>query len=239
MPKERPVPSNMTRVSPYPLRSSRTQREIQPESPIQTQGPGEWEDIKCVICMEPPHNAVLLKCSSFSKGCCTYMCDTSGRHSNCFKQYCRKNRSRSTKAIRCPNCRGEVKETIKVSAARRYLNAKPRCCAFDGCTFSGTYTQIEKHLKADHPRYSRPLVDPVRERAWDEMQRAAEYTEIMTAAGLPHNTPVHLQLPRHPVIQISVNGVVRNYFFAALTHMPTRVDTQAMGIVPSWTPSLK
>uniref|UniRef100_M4F296 Uncharacterized protein n=2 Tax=Brassica TaxID=3705 RepID=M4F296_BRACM len=68
------------------------------------------------------------------------------------------------------------------------------------------------------------------------MQRAAEYTEIMTAAGLPHNTPEHLmhhQLPRHPVIQISVNGVVRNYFFAALPRIPTR----AMAIVPSWTPS--
>ncbi|KAG2325970.1 hypothetical protein Bca4012_040562 [Brassica carinata] len=236
MPKERPVPSNMTRVSPYPLRSSRTQRENQAESPIQNQGPGEWEDIKCVICMEPPHNAVLLKCSSFSKGCRTYMCDTSGRHSNCFKQYWRKNRNRFTKAIRCPNCRGEVKETIKVSAARRYFNAKPRSCAFEGCTFSGTYTQIEKHLKGDHPRFTRPLVDPVRQRAWDEMQRAAEYTEIMTAAGLP---PVDLMhLPPQSVIQISVNGVVRNYFFAALPpHMPTRVDIQAMTIVPSWTPS--
>ncbi|KAF8103366.1 hypothetical protein N665_0188s0303 [Sinapis alba] len=233
----------MTRVSPYPLRSSRTQREIQPESFIHTQGPDEWEDVKCVICMEPPHNAVLLKCSSFSKGCRTYMCDTSGRHSNCFKQYRRKNRNRFTKALSCPNCRGEVKETIKVLAARRYFNAKPRSCAFDGCTFSGTYTQIEKHLKADHPRFTKPLVDPVRQREWDEMQRAAEYTEIMTAAGLPDNTPVdlmhHHQLPPppRPVIQIRVNGVVWNYFLAASPHMPRRVDIQAMTIVPSWTPS--
>lgn len=231
MPKERPTASNMTRVSPYPLHSSRTQREIQAESPIQNQGPGEWEEIKCVICMEPPHNAVLLKCSSFSKGCRTYMCDTSGRHSNCFKQYRRKNRNRFTKAIRCPNCRGEVKETMKESGARRYLNAKPRSCAFEGCTFWGSYSQIEKHLKADHPRFSRrPLVDAVRQRAWDEMQRGGEYTEIMTAAGLPP--------PPHRLIQISVNGVVRNYLFTAPSpHMPTRVDIQAVAIFPSWTPS--
>ncbi|CAH8337063.1 unnamed protein product [Eruca vesicaria subsp. sativa] len=245
MPKERTVPSKRTRVSPYPLRSSRTQREIKLESAIQTQGPCQWEDIRCVICLEPPHNAVLLKCSSFSNGCHTYMCDTSRRHSNCFKQYRRKNRNRFTKAISCTNCRGEVNETIKVSAARRYFNAKPRACAFDGCTFSGTYTQLEKHLKAYHPRFTKPLVDPERQRAWEEMQRADEYTEIMTAAGLTlahHNIPPvdhmhHHQFPPHSVIQLSVNEVVRNYFFAASPLMPTRVDIQAMAIVSSWTPS--
>nr|VDC91792.1 unnamed protein product [Brassica rapa] len=42
MPK---VPSNRTRVSPYPLRSTRTQKE-----PIEAQGPSQWEDVLCVIC---------------------------------------------------------------------------------------------------------------------------------------------------------------------------------------------
>lgn len=47
----------------------------------------EWEDATCPICMEHPHNAVLLICSSHDKGCRPYMCDTSYRHSNCLDQY--------------------------------------------------------------------------------------------------------------------------------------------------------
>ncbi|CAA3025429.1 Hypothetical predicted protein [Olea europaea subsp. europaea] len=47
----------------------------------------EWEEARCPICMEHPHNAVLLLCSSHDKGCRPYMCDTSSRHSNCFGQF--------------------------------------------------------------------------------------------------------------------------------------------------------
>ncbi|KAJ7535154.1 hypothetical protein O6H91_12G021100 [Diphasiastrum complanatum] len=47
----------------------------------------EWEDATCPICMEHPHNAVLLLCTSHDKGCRPYMCDTSYRHSNCLDQY--------------------------------------------------------------------------------------------------------------------------------------------------------
>nr|GEV65037.1 hypothetical protein [Tanacetum cinerariifolium] len=36
----------------------------------------EWEEARCPICMEHPHNDVLLRCSSFEKGCHPYMCDT-------------------------------------------------------------------------------------------------------------------------------------------------------------------
>lgn len=49
----------------------------------------DWEDVTCPICMETPHNAVLLKCSSYDKGCRPYMCDTSHRHSNCLDQFCK------------------------------------------------------------------------------------------------------------------------------------------------------
>ncbi|PIA36175.1 hypothetical protein AQUCO_03400234v1 [Aquilegia coerulea] len=52
----------------------------------------EWDDALCPICMDHPHNAVLLLCSSFDKGCRPYICDSSYRHSNCldrFKKYFR------------------------------------------------------------------------------------------------------------------------------------------------------
>uniref|UniRef100_A0A0D6R719 Uncharacterized protein n=1 Tax=Araucaria cunninghamii TaxID=56994 RepID=A0A0D6R719_ARACU len=64
----------------------------------------EWDDAMCPICMEHPHNAVLLLCSSYDKGCCPYMCDTSYRHSNCFDQY-RKPRS---------NCQNNSSQSLEV-----------------------------------------------------------------------------------------------------------------------------
>lgn len=64
----------------------------------------EWDNAVCLICLEQPHNAVLLLCSSYDKGCRPYMCDTSSRHSNCLDQY-RKPRA---------NCRNMSSEGIEV-----------------------------------------------------------------------------------------------------------------------------
>ncbi|KAL6499567.1 hypothetical protein OROGR_027477 [Orobanche gracilis] len=47
----------------------------------------EWDEASCPICMDHPHNAVLLICSSHDKGCRSYICDTSYRHSNCFDRF--------------------------------------------------------------------------------------------------------------------------------------------------------
>ncbi|KAL0913613.1 hypothetical protein M5K25_017086 [Dendrobium thyrsiflorum] len=47
----------------------------------------EWDEVSCPICMDHPHNAVLLFCSSHEKGCRSYICDTSYRHSNCLDQF--------------------------------------------------------------------------------------------------------------------------------------------------------
>ncbi|KAL2556975.1 hypothetical protein Fot_01714 [Forsythia ovata] len=47
----------------------------------------EWDEVSCPICMDHPHNAVLLICSSHEKGCRSYVCDTSYRHSNCLDRF--------------------------------------------------------------------------------------------------------------------------------------------------------
>ncbi|KAG7572307.1 hypothetical protein ISN44_As09g006750 [Arabidopsis suecica] len=217
MPKENRImceSSNKVRVSPYPLRSSRTDKQKSSESPIET----SWEDVRCVICMEPPHNAVLLTCSSSSSGCHPYMCDTSVRHSNCFKQFRKKNRTKrlSTKTLQCPLCRGEIFETTKVtSTARRFMNAKPRSCSVEDCKFSGTYAQLNTHLKTEHRGIVPPKVDPQRQQRWEMMERDAEYVELMTAAEIPHATEVvHQQLPNdhhNPhVFRVTVNGTIWN-----------------------------
>ncbi|KAD3338404.1 hypothetical protein E3N88_33925 [Mikania micrantha] len=47
----------------------------------------EWDEISCPICMDHPHNAVLILCSSHAKGCRSFICDTSYRHSNCLDRF--------------------------------------------------------------------------------------------------------------------------------------------------------
>eukprot|EP00250_Pteridium_aquilinum_P021530 c25154_g1_i2 orf=327-1490(-) len=56
---------------------------VEGEAAESSTGKRDWEDVTCPICMEYPHNAVLLLCSSHDKGCRPYMCNTSYRHSNC------------------------------------------------------------------------------------------------------------------------------------------------------------
>ncbi|XP_010429617.1 PREDICTED: uncharacterized protein LOC104714070 [Camelina sativa] len=219
MPKEKQMmseSSNRVRVSPYPLRSSRTSKhKASDQWPIESH---EWEDVRCVICMEPPHNAVRLTCSSFSSGCRPYICDTSFRHSNCFKSFLktmRKNRQ-SCKTLHCPLCRGEVSQTTKVvKPARRFMNAKPRSCPVDNCDFLGTYTQLNKHLKTEHRGLVPRKVDPQRQSRWEMLERQTASVDLMTAAGFQHTTevvPQHLTNNHHPqyVFQVPYNGTVWN-----------------------------
>ncbi|XP_068648965.1 uncharacterized protein [Aristolochia californica] len=94
MPKERRARSvsfDRSRLSPFPCSSSsnrgKQKSSSNPSKPAEDIR--EWEEARCSVCMEHPHNAVLLLCSSSDKGCRPYMCDTSYRHSNCLDQYCK------------------------------------------------------------------------------------------------------------------------------------------------------
>ncbi|XVE54373.1 hypothetical protein DITRI_Ditri03aG0075700 [Diplodiscus trichospermus] len=90
MPKERrdrSVSYDRYRRSPFSCSSS-CGRRSSPKLPLETEeNLKEWEEARCPVCMEHPHNAILLICSSHEKGCRPYMCDTSYRHSNCFDQF--------------------------------------------------------------------------------------------------------------------------------------------------------
>uniref|UniRef100_A0A5B6ZEL8 Uncharacterized protein n=1 Tax=Davidia involucrata TaxID=16924 RepID=A0A5B6ZEL8_DAVIN len=91
MPKERrdrSVSFDRSRASPFPCSSSSRSRRTLPKNPSESEeNVKEWEEARCPVCMEHPHNAILLMCSSNEKGCRPYMCDTSYRHSNCFDQF--------------------------------------------------------------------------------------------------------------------------------------------------------
>ena len=166
----------------------------------------DWEDATCSVCMEVPHNAILLLCSSYNKGCRPYMCATSHRYSNCFEQYKKAytkatsvqslqletdysnydlsagepNDNREVPELLCPLCRRQVKGWTVVEAARKSLNAKKRSCMQDGCSFVGNYKELRKHVRSKHP-FSRPReVDPVREEKWQRLECERERNDVIS-----------------------------------------------------------
>ncbi|EFJ21340.1 hypothetical protein SELMODRAFT_96486, partial [Selaginella moellendorffii] len=143
----------------------------------------EWEDVTCPICMESPHNAVLLLCSSSDKGCRPYMCDTSYRHANCLDQYIKahaKAQSPSNASLVCPLCRGKVSGWKVVERARQKLNVKRRGCAHDSCAYVGAYDQLRKHARYVHP-YARPSeVDPARQRDWWRLESQRDLGDVFS-----------------------------------------------------------
>lgn len=91
MPKRRDRSVSFDRYSKSPLRSDSSLGKLSCAAfaSVTEVNMKEWEEARCPVCMEPPHNAVLLICSSHDKGCRPYMCDTSYRHSNCLDQFCK------------------------------------------------------------------------------------------------------------------------------------------------------
>ncbi|KAL5984023.1 hypothetical protein ACLOJK_018125 [Asimina triloba] len=86
----RRLASRQYRPTPYPLPSLHGRKGLQKEviQKKSSKAPEkDWEDATCSVCMEFPHNAVLLLCSSHDKGCRPYMCGTSYRYSNCLNQF--------------------------------------------------------------------------------------------------------------------------------------------------------
>lgn len=214
----------------------------------------DWEDATCAVCMDFPHNAVLLLCSSHDKGCRPYMCATSYRHSNCLDQF-RKAYSKSSSIntpensvessasrlepiahthlqhdssdnisppdfegfgpprpvsdsedasveedlsspmdtalnrprekceapeLACPLCRGQVKGWTVVEAARKYLNAKTRSCSQDSCSFVGTYEELRKHARHEHPLARPQEIDPDRQRNWRRLERQRDHDDVIS-----------------------------------------------------------
>ncbi|XP_014502463.1 uncharacterized protein LOC106762872 [Vigna radiata var. radiata] len=165
-----------------------------------------WKDATCSVCMEVPHNAILLLCSSYDKGCRPYMCATSHRYSNCFEQY-KKAYTKATSVqslqleannsnldlntgeskdntevpeLLCPLCRRQVKGWTVVEAARKSLNAKKRSCMQDDCSFVGNYKELRKHVKSKHP-FARPReVDPIRKEKWKRFECERERNDVIS-----------------------------------------------------------
>lgn len=189
MPKERRVNSSSfdrAMVSPYSCSSKASDCNNGDRSSAHIGDEREWEEARCPICMEHPHNAVLLLCSSREKGCRPFICDTSYRHSNCLDQF-RKSAAESSSLwflnkqseLACPLCRGLVIGQEVIHPARKLMNTKIRSCSLETCSFSGNYAELRKHARVEHP-YGRPSdVSPTRESNWAELEQQREMEDLL------------------------------------------------------------
>lgn len=152
----------------------------------------------CPVCLEFPHNAVLLLCSSYHKGCRPYMCATGSRFSNCLEQYKKAytkvnnglaENSRLTLGadeldevpeLLCPLCRGQVKGWTVVEQSRKYFNRKRRACMQEKCSFVGTYRELKKHVKTKHPLARPRAVDPILEEKWKKLEHERERDDVIS-----------------------------------------------------------
>ncbi|KAL5854757.1 hypothetical protein ACOSQ4_004559 [Xanthoceras sorbifolium] len=206
----RRIASRRYRPTPYSLHCNHSiSEDLYPKKCSKALDKKDWEDATCSVCMECPHNAVLLLCSSHDKGCRPYMCGTSFRYSNCLDQF----KNAYTKVVSsnhgqslhgsadnpivvpdsglpvekceamelaCPLCRGQVKGWTVVEPAREYLNAKRRSCMQDDCSFVGTFKELRKHMKADHPTARPREVDPNVEQKWRRLERERERDDVIS-----------------------------------------------------------
>lgn len=132
MPKEgrdRSVSFDRSRASPFPCGSSRSLLSLTKNPLENEENVKEWEVARCPVCMEHPHNAILLICSSHDKGCRPFMCDTNYRHSNCFEQF-RKSSAESS-------------ETVQQEGAR-VLIAQPSYVAVPEATVTNTQGEVSR-----------------------------------------------------------------------------------------------
>ncbi|CAH1450609.1 unnamed protein product [Lactuca virosa] len=196
----RRMASRNFRTTPYPILPNLSNLN-EKKSPNENETPKkDWEDITCSVCMEYPHNAVLLLCSSHDKGCRPYMCGTSSRYSNCLDQYKKAytkttltngssfdpltgwpiERNLEVAELACPLCRGQVKGWTVVESAREYLNCKKRTCMHEDCVFVGAYKELKKHVKAVHPAAKPREVDPDQEQKWRRFEREREREDVIS-----------------------------------------------------------
>ncbi|XP_051119338.1 uncharacterized protein LOC127243393 [Andrographis paniculata] len=180
MPKERRVSSSLVdqaMVSPYSLSLKISDCGNHDSSSPKIGDEKEWEEARCPICMEHPHNAVLLLCSSHDKGCRPFICDTSYRHSNCLDQF-RKSAEQESELL-CPLCRGAITGWELVHPARKYMDSQIRTCSLETCSFSGNYVALRKHARLEHPSKRPSEASPTRQSNWAAMERQRDIEDAL------------------------------------------------------------
>ncbi|PSR96040.1 Bromodomain adjacent to zinc finger domain protein like [Actinidia chinensis var. chinensis] len=192
MPRDRrgpPLYSCRSGASPYPCIPNNTEQYKSKDLSHSVGNEKDWEEVRCPICMDHPHNAVLLLCSSRETGCHPYMCDTSYRHSNCLDQF-RKSSAPNPSAdltedvpLFCPLCRGQINRWTVIEPARKFMNSKPRSCSLETCDFGGTYSELRKHARHEHPSVRPSEADSGRQLKWMRLERERNLQDIVSSAS--------------------------------------------------------
>lgn len=175
----------------------------------------DWKDVTCPICLDFPHNGVLLRCTSYDKGCQPFMCDTDHTHSNCLDRFrsaygmpsaakvplsadVTSEESNELMAINtsaqplCPLCRGVVTGWVVIDDARIHLNMKKRFCEEEQCTYVGNYSELQNHMKLKHPHARPSKIDPARQLDWDNFQQSSEIIDVLST--------IHSEVPRGVIL---------------------------------------
>ncbi|XP_051119750.1 uncharacterized protein LOC127243666 [Andrographis paniculata] len=165
-----------------------------------------WDDVICPICLDFPHNSVLLQCSSYDKGCRPFVCDTDHLHSNCLDRFKEANMmSAGSQSLRlseshvctesgsnskppCPLCRGEVTGWVIIDRARMHLDVMNRCCEEEKCKFTGTFLELRKHAQLEHPHARPSKIDPARKLDWENFQQSSDIIDVLSTiqSEVPH-----------------------------------------------------
>ncbi|XP_072991928.1 uncharacterized protein [Typha latifolia] len=170
-----------------------------------------WEDVTCPICLDFPHNGVLLICSSYDKGCRPFICDTDQTRSNCLERFKSAHGLPATVKVSsttnitslerihlipsnpnnrpsCPLCRGDVIGWVVIDEARVHLNMKKRCCEEKQCSYVGNFFELEKHTQLKHPNSHPSEIDPARQLDWENFQQSSDIIDVLSTihAEVPH-----------------------------------------------------
>ncbi|KAE9450009.1 hypothetical protein C3L33_18094, partial [Rhododendron williamsianum] len=141
MPKETGVPSlssDRPTASPYASTAETAARTNMFKKLVRSVYNKEsMEEAKCLICMEPPHNAVILNCSNLEKGCRPYMCGRSNRLSTV--------------------------STIFLNHLPRPQHLRAH---FAEGKSTRNYLELENHASLEHPSVRPSVVDTVLMRDW-------------------------------------------------------------------------
>uniref|UniRef100_A0A803LB10 Uncharacterized protein n=1 Tax=Chenopodium quinoa TaxID=63459 RepID=A0A803LB10_CHEQI len=130
---------------------------------------------------EYDNERVLLQCSSYDKGCRSYVCDTNHLHSNCLDRF--------KTAYGIPSQSNSPPTSFSVgnensAAVVPESNCKPTCPLCRG--------ELQKHAQEEHPDSRPSKIDPARQLDWDNFQQSSEMVDVLST--------IHSEVPRGVVL---------------------------------------